>query len=309
MTMRTGFTLIEILIAVVIASLISLTLFQFFYQSQLSVRRVESLLMYTENIPLVYHQLEKDISCAFVPQQALAVADQTSTSTAAPVPTTSQQGKQQPPPKEEDKKKLEDVFVAKQEKEITSFMTFIATNPLLGYEEQAPRVIRIVYRLEEIPGERRQYKLLRQEVADLSFEHLEKEKKESIMLMDTITAWKCSFIVEKKSDAEKDEKSKKEYETFATWDTKLSKKLKRVVPDFIEIKGAYWDTQRSREQTFTFTYRIQAQEYQTQRKLTSTTIPIQAPPVSSVPQPGGKALPAIPAPGQKQTLTIIKGGP
>jgi len=65
--MRNGFTLIELVIAIAISSLIGVLLFNVFDQSSRLLTRVDSIVAADINIVTFYDRFEKDVMGAFIP--------------------------------------------------------------------------------------------------------------------------------------------------------------------------------------------------------------------------------------------------
>ena len=63
-----GFSFIELSIALLIASLLSILLYTSFYKTQQTAQVVSSMIDFATVAPTAYNQFEKDITALFVPE-------------------------------------------------------------------------------------------------------------------------------------------------------------------------------------------------------------------------------------------------
>ena len=278
-----GFTLIELVIAMTIASFLALGLYRAFYQITQTAVRIDTLLDYTTVMPLVYNQLEKDISAAFVPLRGYPEEKKNEEKKPTDTVTTGTAVTAEKP------KKIEKVFYSTNERESLQLMTFISTNPLLGYDEIAPRAVRVTYRLLPDKEQDETFVLTRQESAKLEAPQLkDAASAQSYEIARDIKYIKTRFFVAKEQEQEqkqeKDQKQKqkekkKEFVEFNDWGTEeSSKKTKRLAPDFVMFDGAFWDVKKKREKPFAFMFEVFAHEGKPQE-----AAPANKPPESKKP--------------------------
>lgn len=67
--MKTGFVLLEVLIAIVLASIVGAALFSSLYQTNRSAETIDNLINIHSKIALAAQQFERDLSGAFIPEQ------------------------------------------------------------------------------------------------------------------------------------------------------------------------------------------------------------------------------------------------
>lgn len=261
MSLRTrGFTIIELVIAITLASLLMIAVYRAFNQINRTAIHIESLFDYTQVMPLVYNQLEKDISAAFVPLRGYPPEEKKEEKKPTDMLITGTATAPEVKPK-----KIEKVFYSTNDHESLKLMTFISTNPLLGYGQIAPRIVRVTYRLVPDKNSENLFILTREESTDLSAQALDKNTRGYEILRDLKTIkvrfWGIKEEEQEKKDNKKEEKKKKEYVEFTEWGTdEQQKKTKKLVPNFVMLDGVVWDNKRKREQQFSFMYEIFAHE-------------------------------------------------
>ena len=264
--MKKGYILLEILISMVVASILSVGLLATIMQVNDLQQTIVGLTSQYGRVSIFQQQLERDLMGAFIPAQVDMMQTQT--------------GK-----KEDQKQPLEMVFegISKggDKGGRLDYLTFITSNPLeifFGIKDikLKPRAARVVYRL--IPDTRRKnsYQLLRQEgTAKLSFAQY-KEKAEGEMraypMIDGIQDLAVQFIkIEEHKD--KDGKNLKYvYKKSPVWHSIVKKiegaavqkpgarppqKPRPQLPNWVEFKISLWDQTFKKSREFTFTVPIQ----------------------------------------------------
>lgn len=104
--LKRGFSLAELMVAVLLASLLSLSLFQLLSQTRRIVRRIVHVIEVDEPLVAFYQQLQKDVTGMFAPQSSIefyAAADKK----AEEAKKATQAGKTPPPQKTEAPKEQE----------------------------------------------------------------------------------------------------------------------------------------------------------------------------------------------------------
>ncbi len=163
--MKKGFTLIELVLAIFLASLISLSLFQLLNQVGRAVKRIVNIIEVDTPLTGFYNQVEKDVTGMFAPFssiEAFAKKDKTA--------SQEKERKKIPfAPKKEEKaeavsRPIEHVFELDVKNE-TFFWSFITTGGIQvldasGTITPVPFVRRVAYVLEPDPQRDRQYRLM-----------------------------------------------------------------------------------------------------------------------------------------------------
>jgi len=242
--MKKGFILIELLIATLIASMISILLLTALQQTNKFQSVIDNNIdIYTRAI-IFHHQLEKDIMGAFVPIQAHKQ------------PIHSE--------KKQTKLPLDHIFYSVNRDKKLNILTFITTSPLEVYGvakigSSKPRVARVVYRLQSENEKKPSYILLRQEGSKLSFALYEKNNPKtprSYQLIDGIKDLSITYTaVEKQQEIDKKQPLHK---TVNEWDwpqkKQPNKKEKPPLPQFVTVNLVLWDNDYKRDISFTFIF-------------------------------------------------------
>jgi prepilin-type N-terminal cleavage/methylation domain-containing protein len=262
--MKPGFSLIEIVIALMLASMISLVLYTSFEQTKRVTRKIESLEQESLLGMLTYHQLERDLAGVCIPESFLNSAIETS--------TTNQK-------KESENNKLDTVFRATlkgEEKELT----FITTNPLVAYQEIKPRLVRVMYRI--IPSAvASSFVLQRRESKELDLEKfLEHKEDQNFVIMENIKEITLNFIT-------LDNTAKEKKQEFKTWRIEELKEVKKVLPNYVWIEGMYEDSITHKEHNFSFVFFISAADSTVkpeEKKPSQKVLPV----MPNIPNPRGR---------------------
>jgi prepilin-type N-terminal cleavage/methylation domain-containing protein len=311
---RPGFSLIEILIAVAISSIVSLILYNAFSQTNRVVQQVRSMIADTSDTLSSYAQLEKDFSAIFIPfpeqtQEQKPAAQQESASAQKPAQPA-------PKPQQAESKKPEITpFKTTTKEGKLATISFVTTNAFLVLDEAASRVVRVTYALKaQEEGEKKLYTLWREEVP--YDQKAEVEKKGSTKpahaypLIRNISDFSAKFSsVQCKEDA-------KELVTLTEWGTDLQKKQcpEGIAPQNVELTWDITDPTTQRVVTYIFATTIPAAYCKPEKPTAPAAKPQEAAPAAQQSQQSGKsATPTQPqagtAPQQKTSkLNIILGG-
>ncbi|HBR70698.1 TPA: hypothetical protein DIC20_01285 [Candidatus Dependentiae bacterium] len=227
--MKSGFTLIELIVALAITAGISILLFQVYNQSMRLLTRVDSVVSTGMKINSFYDRLEKDFSGAFIPligdlELAKRVLEKHEGLVRTQQVRQQEQGKDgaQKTAKVQSQKvkpvTLGDIqvkrsFVCKQKNERLSQVSFITCNPLEVYKQIKPRIARVTYSLESDPLQKGQYKLIRKESKKLNLGAIKEER--GFVLLNHIKSFRLELLAteppeekeEKKATQKKEEKS------------------------------------------------------------------------------------------------------
>ena len=210
--MKKGFTLIEIMIGMVIAGILSAGLLTTITQVADVQQTIAGITSIYGRLAIFQQQIERDLMGAFVPMQYDVLPTQTGQ-------------------KASEHKPLEKIFYAESKGKggRLDYLTFITTNPLETYfgikdVKLKPRIARVVYRLIPDPNNKLWYLLQRQEgTSDLSFGKYGKDAQgdfRAFTMIDGIRDISVQFIsIEQKEDKES-KKVTYTYKRQPNWDSK-----------------------------------------------------------------------------------------
>lgn len=268
--MKSGFSLIEILVAVAISSIVAWTLFFSFSQTQKSADLIEQMLSIDPKIMTLSNQFEKDITGVFVPKYWFPKEEskesdnkQSEKKEESKKDLNSKPG-QRIPVKKEEYKKIDKVFFSSNEQSNLKEITFITCNPLQTYNNYKPRIVRILYKLVPDEENKNSYKLLRKESLNLDFAKINEEKNIEYELASGIKSLSLSFIYpeEEKKDSKEEakkteEKNKKEikYKTLEIWNKDENKDVPDI-PQYVVLKVSLWDLSLQEDYNFEIIYQI-----------------------------------------------------
>jgi prepilin-type N-terminal cleavage/methylation domain-containing protein len=278
--MKPGLSLIEVVVGLAIASILSVLLYQSTSQTVRVVKTVDVMINAHSELALFSNRIQKDSAGMFVPRFAVEKKkDKTKPEPKAP------EQKSQPKPEEADQSKineekqrevffLENMNITKSSHKEPSHFTFISANPLTVYGESAPRRVRISYALERQKEGKNIFKLVRYESSEVDYKKFqEKQKSKAIKGYDILTNIRqleiqCFVpkpeVEEEKEKKGEDQKSLKqpqkkekkkpkkiEYEKTSLWPVKeKEKKAQALLPQWIEIKGEITDARQKKEIPF-----------------------------------------------------------
>lgn len=191
---KPGFTLVELMIATFIASIVAILLFASLSQLNRFVPALDNVTDISERAALVNAQLERDLGGVMAPEEFYARQKKQAKSKPQEAPkenapasgkaTSGTQDETQETEKE--KKPLEKIFYSVNKEGMLEQLSFITDNPLQIYwgpksGSARPRVARVLYTLkEEGPvskkkNQKKSYSLIRQESENLEFDAMVKE--------------------------------------------------------------------------------------------------------------------------------------
>jgi prepilin-type N-terminal cleavage/methylation domain-containing protein len=255
--MKAGFSLIEVLIAATVASLVSIALFLLWGQIQKSAVRVDNTMSVTDRILLLQRQCEQDFMGICLP---------VSRPYAKPEKEESATGDD----KKEKPKIVERVFYATtQTGDNLETLTFLTNNVLqvywsagqVGGAHPRPRIARVQYTLKKDESKKEKtvsYTLYRQEKYTLDPDDFTKEGKDAVRSYALITGIKELKVTywqevqsKKQEEADKNKpKIVKDVKKIAVWDLEKEKPTKdvfiRPIPIMIKIELSLWDMQKKK---------------------------------------------------------------
>ncbi|MCB9493248.1 MAG: hypothetical protein H6679_03165 [Epsilonproteobacteria bacterium] len=271
-----AFMIIELLLAITLSSFVILGAVQAYFNMMNYLSRSRRVLDVSRKVGMLFNQLEKDVSTAYIPQLH---DDVLLDKGAKGQPQDGQEKKaEQLMPdnlgldfSKEDKKKereekLKSYFIGLTDerglpikvsrKELAPFksMNFICTNPLQMMGQKKKRLVRIMYELvldkQRSTRENKVYTLWRKETEELGnvefkVDEFSKKKHEpvrSYIVADGVKAMSVVYVKEKELDEkEKKEKleKKKEYERALVWGDKPERQ--GITPEWLELYVVFWD--------------------------------------------------------------------
>lgn len=277
-----GFTLIELIISLAIAAIVSLALTTMLNQSYASQKKLESLSHLYSRATLLFTQLERDLMGATIPiENILALETKDTKKENSPKQAEIQQVEK----KESDEplyKSVDKVFYyTRTNNQI--FFSWITRNPLQLYWGRSvgvarPRIARVMYRLEPDPKDKSLFKLMRSEGFDLTYTPYEKhtdQKYKGYTLVNDIKSIKitCVAVQEKKDESQvpsvkANEQKKPEkppvtaVKILDSWEWPRSEENKKSgekteqelppLPQGVRIEIVLWDSARERDVTFEY---------------------------------------------------------
>ncbi len=274
---KKAFTLIEVLIALAISSFIMVSMFSIYQNMVGSINRTREIMILNRKVCLLFDQIEKDLSAAFIPKlhEEEKIKKQ-------------EDDKKEEGKKEEEKKKINffsgEIYEGQGRRiegkrwEFFKNVNFITTNPLEIYGQKRVRLVRVMYELEKdkqkSTRDKTSYVLFRKETQDLEnikFKELEeginREEKHAIrkyLVADNIKELFVEYVTIR-------EKKEKERRTFFDTGKRVDqeqvrsfvwglqeeakkkekeKKKGQEVPSFILVKIVFWDDELVDQHSF-----------------------------------------------------------
>lgn len=310
--MKPGYTLLELTIGIFLASLLAISLFQSVRNTTTSVEIADDLMDLDMRIAIFHNQFAKDTIGIFVPEKfEQTPAEQEKSAPSKPGQTASlpveKPVAEQAPQKFPDK-----LFYAINEEGQLSEFTFITTNPATIYEKGLkvvvkPRMVRVMYRLEQDKRHENAFTIYRQEIESLEIGGLEKKAATPIRsypILHNIKKLTLEFSYPVKKEETKAQpgpgqpaqpltpagsteqkvstplvekfESRKDW-PFKTADEAKEKKVPEY-PQYITIHLTLWDTPRLTERTFDLNYPIASFTLFEKKKKKAKKLPQAAPP-------------------------------
>lgn len=265
---RPGFTLIEIIIALLVSSMVAMIILRTFRQTTTTFQRVTTLIDDNAELLGVYAQLERDLSGAFVPAvwKEAAVRDVKEEEEAAKV--AAQQSKDIKATKKElgeqavQQATKRPVFSTEvKEGNLTQF-SFVTTNAFVIFDEPAARAVRVTYKLVEQTQEEareKRYRLMREETPYVAEGAVYGRKRQtrSYPLLINITSLTGLFSALEEKTSDKDKKASSEFVSLSEWGTEAQKKKsKRLMPEWVKLTGTVISPVSKKSLPFTFQFHI-----------------------------------------------------
>lgn len=197
MIKKSAFTLIEVLIALAISSFIMVAMFRIYLNSVEYVNTSNEQMLFNRKIYLLFDQIEKDLSAAFIPtlyeEEKVKEPAKDGEKKDDKKDEKKEEKKEEKKPAEEPKKQKKSlnffkatIYEDQAEKikdkkwELFKSVNFITTNPLQVYGQRKVRLVRVMYELvkdkEKSTREKTSYLLYRKESEDLENETLKESE-------------------------------------------------------------------------------------------------------------------------------------
>lgn len=255
---RSGFTLVELMIATMIALILSMLLFTAIRQIRRFIPFVDSLTQQYETAALINAQLERDLSGTTAPtefyfrapkdekaqkakseeeKKKIESQNEKEKKGQAAKEKKSQEEKTQKEESEKSKKPLEKIFYGTVKNGMLDELTFVTTNPLQVYwsakaGSAKPRAARVRYTLKEEKQTKKNvpksYSLSRQESSNLEYDQIN-QAPEIIMASNikSVTVEYTQVVQEEKKEGLKETAKKSELKKNTQW---LDKNEKEAAP-------------------------------------------------------------------------------
>lgn len=261
--MKAGFSLVEVLVAASVASLLSIALFLCWGQIQKSVVKSDNAISITDRILLLQRQFEQDFMGICLP-----------------VSRPYKKSEEKEAASGEKKPKLvERVFYATtQTGDSLETLTFLTNNPMQVYWSDRvggarPHIARVQYKLKKDESKKDKkisYTLYRQEKYALDLDDFNKEGKGGVRSYALITGIKelkltywqevqTKTVRQDQGDRGENEKENskivKDIKKISAWDLEKEKQTKdvfiRPIPTMIKIELNLWDMQKKKSYAYT----------------------------------------------------------
>lgn len=270
--MRSGFTIIELMIALMISSLVGISLYQMFFQTSRTVREIVQVIHADEPIYPIYNQLQNDITGMFAPRATVNFYIKT-LADATDKDAKSQEKKEQPKlndNKDEAKKNdniIKDVFFVETKESGYLFLSFITTGGVSQLEANGSLVPnsfvrRVAYVIQDDPSRPGTMKLsykFNNESPAIDFIK-RADFYPSYKILDGIKDFVIEFtIFEPQTSENKDKPKSTERVILKEWnEEEIFEKYKALIPAYITIKGSYTDAAGKVTHPFEFDFKVYA---------------------------------------------------
>ena len=312
--MKSGFTLIELSIGLLLSSIIGTALYSGFFVTNRVVESADNFISLDFRSALIENQLDKDLAGIFVPEESDVVTTSTNKKDSQEKNKTTESKKEVKPVEEKPVKPIDKIFYSMNGSGGSlNVLTFITNNPIKVYEKAAnvkpkSRMVRIAYRLIPQEDNPKAFSLVRQESSEFDFNAFDLKSSKPIRGYELARDIKnitveYNFPVQKsppptakqeKPLADKQEKPKPEYKMVKTWGLEPNTEQPKI-PQFIKFICEFWDNKEQREQVITFNYEIQTFIANTMPKKPKKSPALEKPKSKEEPKPKTETLPETPA--------------
>lgn len=269
MKTRMGFTLIEIIIALLVSSMLAMIVLRTFRQSTTTFQRITTVIDDNAELLGLYSQLERDLMGAFVPAvwkepvvQDVKEAEQAAKAAAQKTKDIQQTKKEQGEQAVQVAAKRPAFSTVIKDGKLEQ-LSFVTTNAFVVFDEPAARAVRVTYKLveqqQEENAKERRYRLLREETPYVAEGAVYGRRRQTrvypLLINITNLAGLFSALEEKTSD--KDKKASSELISLSEWGTDAQKKKsKRVMPEWVKLTGSVVSPVSKKTLPFTFQFHL-----------------------------------------------------
>lgn len=282
--MKPGFTLIELVMALFMATVISLSLFQLLTSTRKAVKRITNVIEVDVPFMAFYNQVEKDMLGMFAPRSSIMQYVEKSKKAEKEEKSKTKDKEDEKEKKEKKKQKEQEEKPAGAGKGIVPvvsiagkadsfFLSFITTGSIVLLDKDGkfiptPSTRRVAYVLEKDPQRQGMFRLMyRFSSKELSAEALKKPNfSPSYELISGIRQLEieCTlieFVEEKKGKKKEEEKEGKKAggtTVIKEWnEAEIWQKYKSLIPAYARLKGAVVDLAGA-EYPFDFLFKVPA---------------------------------------------------
>lgn len=269
-----GFILIELLVSLLIASLLSIGMMNSLTLVFKTNETMDALMDVSATAMRLQQVLERDLSGVTIPLSFQETKEDAAEAQKLPIKQEGKKG-------DGDAKKQDDGFIAVKKDLNTQFITFITTNPLASFWSDTAgqvqsRLVRVVYRLEPVEKVTGLFKLMRQEGLDLNLASYEKTSKKPIRALEVasgIRDFSMEFLAEAVQqqknaggDGKKDVVNQQPQpllilESFDIWDSRVGEpKKKSPYPLYVKLKMTFLDQKTKKETFFEYVFSIKTDD-------------------------------------------------
>jgi len=269
--MKHGFTIIELMIALMISSLVGISLYKMFFQTSRAVKEIIQVIHADEPIYPIYNQLQNDITGMFAPRATVNFYLKS-----LPDPNEKkgnpeeQKEATKPVEKSDEEKKKEEniiknVFFIETKETGYLFLSFITTGGISQLESNgsltpSSYVRRVAYVIQEDPSRAGTLKLLYKFSNEgLSMDFIKKpDYYPSYKILEGIKDFTIEFtIFEPQSSDNKDKAKGSSKVVLKEWkEEEIFQKYKALIPAYITIKGNYLDEAGKVLHPFGFDFKV-----------------------------------------------------
>jgi Tfp pilus assembly protein PilE len=243
-----GFGLLDVIVSVSLAAILSLLIFQALQQTRRTVKKIQATVDINSMLIHFKDRFFKDIQGSFIPQTpSKQQPQQQNQPTQAPA---------QPVEKKEQQDTLryyvlERINITNKADADHGTLHFITTSSLNIYDAVAPRAVRVLYELKKQP-DKKTWQLSRLESPELDYKKFSDiaQKRPGIIVLTNIESIEITCYAHKKQDKkqtaqpvavqpQQQEEPAEQLASFNTWNSDERKKDKlSPLPEFIKITGS-----------------------------------------------------------------------
>lgn len=202
--MKKGFTLLEVMIAIIVGSLVMGVLVQSLWQLSKSIKQVSSVSSVDMRVSVFQNLLEKELASAFAPKLIPLKDDESEEKddekekSEKETDEHDEKDEESESTNKEKESPLKKIFYTEHEGDNITLLTFITTSPLDVYNMSKPRVARIMYKLVPDKNNPELFELHRQESSSITdikkFDSEATEGVKGFVVIDGIKSLKANFL-------------------------------------------------------------------------------------------------------------------